>query len=175
MTCRQVSASKECPGCVLFHRDGGWVSLWTCGAWKSTIHVGKPGTQMTPVLIRKGLVLGCWPSKIEVIRVLGINYYKSWSDPGIGAARNLHNHCWNVKICFIIQLKQSFINGWPWGSTYGFVQLPLATLAKLPGGKVSKAGSQWRLERCAGWVGGGFLKGLKNGELVLLLMVQKSS
>ena len=33
-----------------------------------------PGTQMTIVLIGKGLVLGGWPSKIEVIWVPGIYY-----------------------------------------------------------------------------------------------------
>ena len=34
----------------------------------------KPGTQMTLVLIGKGLVLGGWPSKIEVIWVPGIPF-----------------------------------------------------------------------------------------------------
>ena len=36
------------------------------------IYIYVPGTQMTLVLIGKGLVLGGWPSKIEVIGVPGI-------------------------------------------------------------------------------------------------------
>ncbi len=37
-----------------------------------------PGTQMTLVLIGKGLLLGGWPSKIEVIWVPGNYYNASW-------------------------------------------------------------------------------------------------
>ena len=39
------------------------------------IYIYIPGTQMTPVLIGKSLVLGGWPSKIGVIWVLGIYIY----------------------------------------------------------------------------------------------------
>ena len=39
------------------------------------IYIYTPGTQMTRVLIGKGLVLGGWPSKIEVIWVPGIYIY----------------------------------------------------------------------------------------------------
>ena len=39
------------------------------------IYINIPGTQMTPVLIGKSLVLGGWPSKIGVIWVLGIYIY----------------------------------------------------------------------------------------------------
>ena len=34
-----------------------------------------PGTQLTLVLIGKGLVLGGWPSKMEVSWVLGLKYF----------------------------------------------------------------------------------------------------
>ena len=48
--------------------------------WKWNDHWKKkdtkyPGTQMSLVLIGKGLVLGGWPSKIEVIWVPGISIY----------------------------------------------------------------------------------------------------
>ena len=50
------------------------ISFYTCTC-TCTYHIYLPGTQITLVLIEKGLVLGDWPSKIEVIGVPGIYIY----------------------------------------------------------------------------------------------------
>ena len=54
------------------------------------IHVYIPRTQMTLVLIGKGLVLGGWSSKIEVSWVLGIyiSYQKIWPIFPVGTITN---------------------------------------------------------------------------------------
>ena len=51
---------------------------------KGYIYIYIPGTQMTLVLIGKGLFWGGWPSKIEVKWVLGIYIYISTNGATIG-------------------------------------------------------------------------------------------
>ena len=50
-----------------------WFQVWNKIKYTKNNNVYNPRTQMTLVFIGKGLVLGGWPSKIEVIEVLGLN------------------------------------------------------------------------------------------------------
>ena len=71
-----------------------------------------PGTQMTLILIENGLVLGGWPSKIEVIWVPGIYHlYLLWEQGETTIDIGSPYSGWDVKGLWRLQMAWTMLWG----------------------------------------------------------------
>ena len=119
---------------------GSWLksinhqNVWRVGIFFWEVYI--PRTQMTLVLIGKGLVLGGWPSEIEVIWVPGsqtddIGMKLIWSLPVKMEASLLGNGCRSATWNGIERLKtMSFI--WPYMRLANFFDMKPSDLQGFP-------------------------------------------